>query len=193
MDALFRDITGANGLAKWHVDPHRIVVVGHSYGGFVAAHSAQRHPEFAAVALIAPWDISYDAGEFSKLSQMQADRQASSAFNDVDGRLTGATALSLMRYIRKDGSRLQLTDATAALARRPLMLVIATRDDPDDQAVDLRPALEKAHANRVTYRLFNTDHGFNDQRIALETYVLEWLGSLPIAPRTTGGAKQSHL
>jgi hypothetical protein len=30
--------------------------------------------------------------------------------------------------------------------------------------------------------MFTTDHGFNDQRIALEAYVLDWLATLYGAP-----------
>ena len=182
VDALLHEIVGANGPHKWHIDPRRIVVVGHSYGGFVASCATRRHPELTAIGLIAPWDISYDARQFSKLSLKQANEQASSAFNDVDGRLTGATALSLMGAIRSDGAKLRLADMASGLAGRPLLLVTATRDDPDDQAGALRAALAKTRPAHVTYRLFETDHGFNDQRIALATYVLDWLATLPGAP-----------
>lgn len=182
VDALLHDVANSNGPRKWHIDPHRIVVVGHSYGGFVASCAARRHPELTAVGLIAPWDISYDARQFSKLSLKKANEQASSAFNDVDGRLTGATALSLMSVIRNDGANLRLADIAPGLAGRPLLLVTATRDDPDDQAGALRAALAKTRDAHVTYRLFETDHGFDDQRIALATYVLDWLATLPGAP-----------
>jgi uncharacterized protein len=183
VDALLREIEGASGPDKWHVDPHRTVVVGHSYGGFVASCATRRHPELAAIGLIAPWDISYDAREFAKLSQKEADARASTTFDDVDGRLHGATALSLMRIIRTEGAKLRLTDITPALGARPLLLAAATRDDPDDQGGELRVALKESHYEHVTYRLFNTDHGFNDQRIALTSYVLNWLATLPIAPK----------
>jgi pimeloyl-ACP methyl ester carboxylesterase len=181
VDALLREIADVNGPGKWHIDPHRLVVVGHSYGGFVASCTAQRHAELAGVGLIAPWDISYDAREFAKLSPKEANRRAASAFNDVDGRLAGATALSLMRDVRSDGARLRLAEAAPALARRPLLLATATRDDPDDQAVELRKALAGPGAH-VTDRVFDTDHGFNDQRVTLATYILDWLATLSIAP-----------
>lgn len=184
VDALLSEIAGVKGSNKWHIDPRRIVVIGHSYGGFVASCAARRHPELAAIGLVAPWDIGYDARQFAKLSVQEVKRRASLVFNDVDGRLTGATAVSLMQYIRSNGATLQLSDAAPALARRPLLLVTATRDDPDDQAGELRAALEKTRTDHLTYRLFDTDHGFNDQRIALTTFILDWLASLPVAPNT---------
>jgi pimeloyl-ACP methyl ester carboxylesterase len=182
VDALLRDISSHAGRRKWDIDSQRMVVIGHSYGGFVAACAARRHPELTAVGLLAPWDISYDAVSFSKLSERDARARAPSIFNDVDGRLTGANAQLLMQAIRTEGRSFTLTGAASALSRRPALLATATRDDPDDQADDLRAALAKIPTAHLTYRLFDTDHGFNDQRIALETYVLNWLATLPAAP-----------
>jgi pimeloyl-ACP methyl ester carboxylesterase len=182
VDALLRDISSRAGSRKWHIDPHRIVVIGHSYGGFVATCAAQRHRDLAAVGLLAPWDISYDARQFAKFSRREARTRAPTIFNDVDGRLTGADAQSLMEGIRAGGHALSLAAAAPALSDRPLLLATATRDDPDDQAGDLRAALEKFPAAPLTYRLFDTDHGFDDHRIALEIFVLNWLEALPIAP-----------
>jgi pimeloyl-ACP methyl ester carboxylesterase len=158
-----------------------MVVIGHSYGGFVAACAAQRHRELVAVGLIAPWDISYDARAFAKLTDSQARDRAEDAFNDVDGRLTGADAQSLMATIRNHGTTLDLAAMAPALSGRPLLLAVATHDDPDDQGADLREALKQS--SRLTYRLFDTDHGFNDHRIALESFVLDWLAPLSAAPR----------
>ncbi len=182
VDSLLAEIESPSGPAKWHVDSKRIVIMGHSYGGFVAACASQRHPEFVATGLIAPWDVSYDAREFARLSVAQAREKASAAFNDVDGRLTGADAQSLMTSIRDHGAALDLEAKASALVGRPLLLATATRDDPDDQAIGFRAAIGGLSNARMTYRLFETDHGFNDQRIALEAFVLDWLAGLPGAP-----------
>jgi pimeloyl-ACP methyl ester carboxylesterase len=182
VDSLIAEISSADGPAKWHIDRRRMVIMGHSYGGFVSSCAAQRHPELAAVALLAPWDPGMDSREFAKLSAEQARARAAEAFNDVDGRLDGADAQSLMDDVRLHGATMRLSAAAPSLSVRPLLLATATRDDLSDQGVDLRAALAKIPGDHVTYRLFDTDHGFNDHRIALETFVLDWLGSLPIGP-----------
>ena len=182
VDALLQEVSSPAGRPKWDIDPRQMVVIGHSYGGFVAACAALRHPELTAIGLIAPWDISYDARSFSKLSQRDARARAPAIFNDVDGRLTGADAQSLMQSIRTRGGSLSLTAAAPALSRRPVLLATATRDDPDDQAGELRAVVAAMPTAHLTYRRFDTDHGFNDQRIALEKFVLNWLATLPVAP-----------
>jgi pimeloyl-ACP methyl ester carboxylesterase len=182
VDSLLAEIGGPNGAEKWHIDPKRVVIMGHSYGGYVAACASERHPDRIATGLIAPWDISYDAREFAKLGASEVQEKASTVLNDVDGRLTGADALSLMTWIRDNGGTLDLGAKAAALAGRPLLLATATRDDPDDQAIALRAAIGRLPNAHTTYRLFETDHGFNDQRIALESFVLDWLANLPGAP-----------
>jgi pimeloyl-ACP methyl ester carboxylesterase len=182
VDALLAEIESASGAAKWHIDPRRMVIMGHSYGGYVAACAAGRHPELTGTALLAPWDVSYDARLFKKFGAAEAIEKAPAIFNDVDGRLTGADAQSLMAAIRDHGATLELAKEAPALANRRLLLATAARDDPDDQAIALRAAIGRLPAAHMTYRLFETDHGFNDQRIALETFVLDWLASLPAAP-----------
>ena len=54
--------------------------------------------------------------------------------------------------------------------------------DDDDKAIGLLSALEHEHAEHVTAEVMDTDHGFNDHRIALQAAVVRWLTSLTGAP-----------
>src|SRR5690348_1099629 len=120
VDSLIADIISPVGSAKWHIDPRRMVIMGHSYGGFVTSCAAQRHPELTAVGLLAPWDPSADSRQLAKLSAEEARERATSAFNDVDGRLAGADAQTLMEEVRTSGASMSLSAASAALSGRPL-------------------------------------------------------------------------
>src|SRR5581483_7714925 len=42
---------------KYHIDPKRIVLVGHSFGGFTVAYVTAHDPEIFAVAMISPADL----------------------------------------------------------------------------------------------------------------------------------------
>ena len=166
----------------WGVDPGRIVLVGHSYGGYVAASAAVGAPQLLGVALIAPWDISFDARDWGSLSAARRRATGMASFDDVDGRLTGATARSLTDDIVREGADLNLTKLATPLAQRRLLLVTATRDTDDDKAIGLMAALSQARPEHLTVQLMQTDHNFNDRRIALQGTLLRWLATLPGAP-----------
>jgi alpha/beta superfamily hydrolase len=57
-------------------------------------------------------------------------------------------------------------------------VLTVTRDDPDDQAKALLPALHQAKASQMTEIVMDTNHGFVDHRIALQATVLEWLAPM---------------
>jgi acetyl esterase/lipase len=173
--ALLAQLHTAQGARAWGVDDRRIVVIGHSYGGLVAAATAAGAPDLLGVGLIAPWDVSHDQRALSKLAPADLAKAASAGFNDVEGRLGEVTIASLTDDLLTNGADLSLARLGPAFADRPVLVVTATRDDPGDKAIDLLPALRKAGPADLTTREMDTDHGFNDHRIALEKAVLDWL------------------
>jgi hypothetical protein len=104
------------------------------------------------------------------------------AFDDVDGRLRGATARSLIDEVMREGTRFDLTQLAPRLTGRKLLILTAARDDDDDKAMGLLTALEQAHAAHVTTQVVDTDHAFNDHRIELQAAVVRWLASLTSTP-----------
>lgn len=60
-EALIAELRKPGRASAWGVDPGRIVLVGHSYGGWVAASILAHDTKLSGAALIAPWDVSYDA------------------------------------------------------------------------------------------------------------------------------------
>jgi pimeloyl-ACP methyl ester carboxylesterase len=83
--------------AAWGVDPARLVIMGHSYGGYVAAQVGSEAANVLGIGLIAPWDISFDTRAWTALPARQRRTAGVTAFDDVDGRLTGADARSPCR------------------------------------------------------------------------------------------------
>jgi pimeloyl-ACP methyl ester carboxylesterase len=178
--ALLAQLAAREKAEDWGIDRQRIVVIGHSYGGYVASCAAAKTPNLLGAGLIAPWDISFDWRAWNALPAPKRSVTALANFDDTDGRLTGATARSLAADVLRDGNRFDLTALAPALTGKPLLIVTATHDDPDDQATGLLAALKDRPT--VTKAVMETDHGFNDHRIALEGLVLRWLAGLPGAP-----------
>jgi pimeloyl-ACP methyl ester carboxylesterase len=177
-EALIDTLRDAKTAAAWGVDPAHMVVVGHSYGGYIAAATAARHPEILASVLIAPWDPSYDQRAWSKLSPQALEKTAADAFSDVDGRLGAVTVASLTNDLMQHGASLDLVKFGPALANRPVLILSAVHDDPDEQGDELSNALRTAHARGLKTVRMDTDHPFNDHRIALETEIVRWLAPL---------------
>jgi alpha/beta superfamily hydrolase len=96
--------------------------------------------------------------------------------------LAGATADGIAAEIVAHGDRWRLADNAPARAVRPLLIVTAVRDSPASKATGLKAALAAVKPAQADYVELDTDHGFNDHRIALETAIIEWLAKLPGAP-----------
>ena len=166
----------------WGVDPSRIVVVGHSYGGYVAARAASDAPGILGVVLLAPWDISFDTRAWAPLPPARRNALALDQFKDAEGRLTAANTPSLLAEVMREGAQFDLTHLASALATRYILIITADRDTDDDKAIGLLPALTQLHAQHETVQIFPSDHSFNDHRMALQAEVLRWLAALPGAP-----------
>ena len=67
----------------------------------------------------------------------------------------------------------------AGMAKSPLLIMLAARDNDGCKALALLPALKGASAKSLHVETIDTDHGFNDHRIVLEASVLAWLAALP--------------
>jgi len=159
-------------------DPRRIVVIGHSMGGFVAAERCAADASLLGCVLIAPWDLSFDKHLYAKSTEADRDRIAQQDYADVDGRIAGMTARQVVVTLMTEGNKWQLAKFAPMIAKRQTLLVVATRDSDDDKAFDLRSALTAEHPQALHVETIDSDHSFNDRRIALQTVVLKWLDAL---------------
>jgi hypothetical protein len=62
------------------------------------------------------------------------------------------------------------------------LIVLAARDSDDDKALDLLPALKAVHPKTLRVETIDSDHSFNDRRIAVQSVVLKWISALAQAP-----------
>jgi len=164
---------------KLRADSSRIVLIGHSMGGFMAGYGAAQDPGIEAIGMISAWDIGREGLTALKPGNEEEAVKPLAASLAENGLapLAGCTAESLAREILANRARWEFVDYAGKLAPRPVL--ITTSDDglaPSEGA--LGDALRKAGDGKVSLVHMATDHGYSDHRIALETAVIEWLESL---------------
>lgn len=162
-------------VARFHIDPNRLIVLGHSYGGFTATRVAESHPDIAALILVAPWNPSQAVSLF-KVPEDQFAAAAHAFFDDVAGRTGSYSDVDMARELLASGARWQIEGVASAIRDVPTLAISATHDTHDDSGVELIDALRSRHAAKLRVVTLDTDHAFSDHRIALAREVIRWLG-----------------
>jgi uncharacterized protein len=157
---------------KYRSDATRIAVVGHSMGGFLGLYATAHDPALLGMAAISAWDLGLVATRPETDARMRS-------FHNASPRLAGTTPEGMLAEAKQNAAKWNYVDWAPDLKSRPV-LVLESRDgnDPDNRA--LAEALRKAGDPHVTEVAMETDHGYNDHRIALQIAVLNWLQSLGI-------------
>jgi pimeloyl-ACP methyl ester carboxylesterase len=156
---------------KYRIDPTRIVLIGHSMGGLMAAYTAARDPGVSAIAMMAAWNLG--AFAISPTFPEHTD-----TFRNASPRLAGTTPEGLISEAKAHAKEWNYVDYAEALKNRPV-LILEANDGNKANNQALAAALRKSGDKSVTEKYMETDHSFSDHRIALQVAVLEWLETLP--------------
>ena len=165
--------------ARLRVDPKRIALVGHSMGGFMAAYAGSHDSGIIGTGLISAANF-YDWSGGDVKSEQEAANHARLVKNLVDEDilpLAGCTGESLADDMLSHHTQWNFVDYAPMFGSRPL-LVITSEDGLAKPAGRLAAAVRKQPNAHVVEQHFSTDHSYSDQRIALETAVLNWLATL---------------
>jgi pimeloyl-ACP methyl ester carboxylesterase len=150
------------------IDTRRIVIAGHSMGGWVTALTAAKDSSLLGAILISAADMGRTRGTREQLVAAMADDMES---------LAGVTAQSMADEVTANAKAFSIGNAAPGLAKLPL-LVITSDDGLAPAAAALVKAIEGQGGKNVKTTHFATDHSYSDHRIALESEVLGWLASL---------------
>jgi pimeloyl-ACP methyl ester carboxylesterase len=158
---------------KYRIDPKRLVLIGHSAGGFMVAYATARDAEILGVGMIAASNL----GPSTMRALSRDPQELRERFRANASRLAGTTAEILLEEVKQNAASWNYMDYAPALKDRPVLIAEADdRNTSDNQA--LAAALKKLGNSRVTESHMATDHIFSDHRIALQAVVLEWLQSI---------------
>jgi uncharacterized protein len=161
---------------KYHIDPDRIVAVGHSMGGYMAAWAAAHEPAPLGAVMIGTWDITEPvrgaAGSRDELI-MQAEKDDGTEPADFLP-LHGYSRAELAAEIVDSHQALDLDNLAGKIAPRPVLLL--TADDGSEAGSErFMRALQATGDKKVELLHTATDHGWSGKRIYLESLVRNWL------------------
>jgi uncharacterized protein len=166
---------------KYRIDPHRIVVIGHSMGGYMAASAIAHNPQVAAAVLISAWNIGggFENRRHLGAAEPTVQNEAKSFAKDNNlAPLAGTSGLALAREIRAHQQALNFLNLASQITPRPVFVITASEGlAPSDHA--LAEALTKAGDTHVTERHWDTDHSYSGQRAELADAILHWTQNLP--------------
>jgi pimeloyl-ACP methyl ester carboxylesterase len=166
--------------ARLRLDPHRIVLIGHSMGGMMAVNVGAKDSGLLGIGLISAADMAgrIPANLPPNAIPVATERVANSLAVEGMAPLAGCTPESLAKELVDH--RVTWAFATNAPALHRVPLLVVSSDDglaPADNA--LADAAEKAGNQHVTRAHFPTDHAYSDQRLEMSKAVLAWIATLP--------------
>lgn len=157
---------------QYRTDSSKIVVIGHSMGGFLGLYATAHDPAILGMAAISAWNLGPAAAR-------PGDEHRTKSYQDASTRLAGTTPEGMLAEAKQNAAKWNYVDWAPELKTRSVLVVESSDGNvPDNKA--MAEALRKAGGARVTEVAMETDHGYNDHRIALQTAILEWLRSFGV-------------
>jgi pimeloyl-ACP methyl ester carboxylesterase len=166
---------------SYRVDTGRLILVGHSGGGFHSLHAAATDDSIHSVAAVAPVDIGRRGGA---LKEPGAFTTAVHQREALLGPIHAASARALIQELVDHATEWQLERLVPVLARKRLLLIGATHDGEVPLSEVYEPftaALRQQGATGLTARLLDSDHAFSNSRLELARIVVTWLCADPAA------------
>ena len=165
---------------KLRVDSARIVLMGHSMGGMIAAYTAAHDAKVLALAVFSAADMAGFAllpnGAPAEAKKQMLAGVAKALANEGMAPLAGCTPESLAADLAAHPEWTLANDA-AGLASKPV-LIVTSDDGGAAPAQELAKALQAAGNREVKYVHIAADHGFSEKRIELQGTILGGLDYL---------------
>jgi uncharacterized protein len=168
--AVLKFLRDPSNAAKFHIDTHRIVLAGHSMGGWVTAQTAAHDQGLIGAILIS-------MGDMGAIGRLPHDKATALMADNMEA-LAGVTAESMAAEAAAHQKAFSATSGADGLVHTPLLVLTANDDlKPDSDA--LVAAIKAKGGAQITEQHVATDHAWSDHRIALEGIIIKWLAALP--------------
>jgi pimeloyl-ACP methyl ester carboxylesterase len=168
-EAVLEYLRAPANASRLGIDTKRIAMAGHSMGGWVTALTAANDRGLIGAILIS-------AADMGDMGQLPREKVTAEMAGNMEA-LAGVTAESMADEVIANHEAFSLNNAVAGLAHLPL-LVLTANDGLAPLADNLVKAIQAKGGKQVMTIHGETDHGWSDHRIYLETAVINWLAQL---------------
>lgn len=158
----------------YRVNPERLILMGHSMGGFAALQSAARDERIGCVAALASADVGAMARAFAASPEA---RSGFAAYSDSLQMLSGWSGEKALTEIEANAASFEVANLAPALAGKRVLLVAADQDeavDPTQFHIPMAKALASATGANVEAVILSGDHSFSWSRAELIDTVVTW-------------------
>jgi pimeloyl-ACP methyl ester carboxylesterase len=170
-DALLAFVRTPANAAKLGVDTKKLVLAGHSMGGWVTAMTAAHDHAIAGAVMISP-------GNLGRLGGLPRDKVAAAMRDNGQEALAGTSPEIMADELIANGDAFDMVRTGPALKDTPVLML--TSDDGGAPMADaLVAGIRAAGGTKVATAHAATDHSWSDARIRLESEVIDWLAKLP--------------
>lgn len=162
---------------RYGFDPGRVRLFGHSYGGWLALHTAARDPAVRCVATLAAWNLGYTGRDLG--DHPETVEQRASYYRSVtgEGAPVQADAAALIAEVVA-----RATDGDSRILGQPLadhavLLMGGTRDSASsgmERQAEIGAAIRAAGGRTVRVVRYADDHAFGAHRLELTDEVRRW-------------------
>ena len=155
--------------AKLQIDTKKIVLAGHSMGGWVTVMTAARDHALAGAILIS-------AADMGQLGKIEHQKLVAEMADNMEG-LAGVTAESMASEDAQNAQAFGFANAIPGL-KDVRQLVLSANDGLAPETDALVQAIQAEGGHNVRAIHAPTDHGWSDRRVFLESTVIDWLARL---------------
>jgi hypothetical protein len=176
---IIEDVAAATDYLRGHAqalrtDPEKIILIGHSMGGFAALQAAAQDKRIACVAGLAPADLGAIAKAF-ETDPLSGEGFATYA--DTMQMLAGLTGEAAVAEIMTNRETFDAAGLAPKLEGKSVLLIAGDKDTsvpPDSVHVPLVAAYEAQSGIDLTAKVLSGDHSFSWSREELIAEVLHW-------------------
>lgn len=173
---VIEDVAGAAAYlranaATLRVDPARILLVGHSMGGFAALQGGARDPAIKCLAGIAPAEMGAIAAQ---LEQSPEGAAGFAAYADQLDMLEGLDGKEFVADILANRDTYDLAKLAPQMVGKSILIVLGDKDTDIPKPMAMTAAYKATKGVKVSGVELSGDHSFSWSRKELSDTVIDW-------------------